>query len=202
MVSKLSSLEQEKQQLRDRCLLQRSSLSDEDVLSLGQQVAKRFIGRINIASNAVVAGYMPIGKELDVRPLMNTIFEKKHRIGLPVIQGKEQALVFHEWLPDSDLALSSYFHVYEPCTRMTERLDPNVVLVPLVAFDRTGARLGFGGGYYDRTLAHLRRLYDDFLAVGVAYAMQEVDSLPVGSYDEPLDYLVTEHEVLDFRPAG
>jgi len=137
----------------------------------------------------VVAGYRPLHHEMDPGPLMAAFMEAGARLCLPVMQSEEQPLLFRSWRPGDTLETGA-FGVEEPVDRAPE-LVPDLVLVPLVGVDRTGVRLGFGKGYYDRTLAALRAR-GPVRAVGLAYAEQLVDRVPSEPHDEALDALVTD----------
>ena len=134
-----------------------------------------------------VSGYMPINTEIDPRPAMAEAAAHGH-VGVPVIRGKGQPLVFSRWAPGTPMT-EGPFRAQVP---QTERLmTPEIVIVPLVAFDRAGGRLGYGGGFYDRTLEGLRAQRAT-LAIGFAFAAQQADGLPLEPTDQPLDMIVTE----------
>jgi 5-formyltetrahydrofolate cyclo-ligase len=137
-----------------------------------------------------------MGEELDPRPLMRALHEAGHGVCLPVVVERAAPLVFRAWTPETAL-LPNVFGTSAPPAD-APRARPDVLLVPLLAFDRAGWRLGYGGGYYDRTLRELRS-HGDALAVGFAYAAQEVEALPREPFDEPLDWIVTEIGMRAFR---
>ncbi|RVV99347.1 5-formyltetrahydrofolate cyclo-ligase [Mesobaculum littorinae] len=139
----------------------------------------------------IVAGYMPIRSELDPRPAMEAEAARRP-VCVPVIEARGAPLIFRQWTPDATL-IPGTFGALIPERSAT--LVPDVVIVPLVAFDRQGGRLGYGGGFYDRTLAGLRDR-GAALAIGFAYAAQEVGDLPIEPTDIPLDWVVTEDEVI------
>lgn len=137
------------------------------------------------------AGYMPIRSEAD--PLAAMAELARHGpVGLPVIEGPGRPLVFHRWQPGCAL-IPGPFGTSVPAD--APPMAPEVVIVPLVAFDRAGNRLGYGGGYYDRTLAGLRAR-GPVRAVGLAYAAQEMPHLPTEPTDQALDAIVTEAGVI------
>ena len=148
---------------------------------------------LGFASDAVVAGYWPFREEADPRPLMEAFAAKGHPLVMPRVAGRTAPLEFHRWIEGNPLR-SNAFGITEPLTT-AEIMTPSILLVPMLAFDATGHRLGYGGGYYDRTLALLRSTRT-VLAIGIAYAGQEVPELPHG--DEPLDILITENGVRRF----
>ena len=135
----------------------------------------------------IVAGYLPIRTEADPLPAM-TALAAANRIAVPVVTGPGQPLLFREWYPGCPLA-EGPFGVMVP--EDGEMLTPDTLIVPMVAFDARGYRLGYGGGFYDRTLAALRAA-GSVRAVGFAYTAQEAGALPVEPTDQPLDEIVTE----------
>ena len=140
---------------------------------------------------AVVSGFWPIGDELDIRPLLGALHDMGHRLALPCTPRVGLPLVLREWSP-TDTLIKGSFNTREPAKSQPE-IRPDVVLLPLLAFTASGMRLGYGGGFYDRTLAKLKSEGDVF-ACGVAYAAQEAAHLPTDEYDSPLDAILTEKE--------
>lgn len=141
----------------------------------------------------VVAGTFPMRSELDPRPLMRRLEALGASLALPRTPRRGQPLTFHRW--DSETRLvTSRFGVTEP-SEETPLVTPDLVLVPLLAFDRTGARLGYGGGYYDVTLAALRSAGPAF-ALGLAFAAQELESVPNEPHDVRLDAVLTERALI------
>jgi 5-formyltetrahydrofolate cyclo-ligase len=140
-------------------------------------------------AGGALAGYMPIRSEIDPLPVMASWAGP---VAVPMIVGKGQPLRFRSWRPGAAM-IDGPFGARVP--EDGEDIVPQVLIVPLVAFDRTGARLGYGGGFYDRTLAALRSVRSVH-AVGFAYAAQEATDLPCGETDVPLDAVVTEREVV------
>jgi len=144
---------------------------------------------------AVVAGYWPVNHEMDSRPLMGALAERAHVLALPVVETKNRPLTFRRWRAGDALA-AGVFGVPEPGPA-APALMPQVVLVPLLAFDAHGFRLGYGGGYYDRTLSELRGAAG-VVAIGLAFERQGVERLIVEPHDVPLDWIVTEKRALSF----
>lgn len=138
-------------------------------------------------TGAVIAGYLPIRTEADPLPAM-TALAAGNRITVPVIEGPGRPLVFREWRPGCAL-VEGPFRVMVP--EEGEVLTPDTLIVPLVAFDARLYRLGYGGGFYDRTLEALRST-GQVRAIGFAYAAQEAEELPLEPTDQPLDEIVTE----------
>lgn len=185
------SLQERKKILRAE-MREKRRLNDPETETYFEQLADVFVKNITLTSNSVVASYSPIHHEIDPIALNDALRSRGHKIALPVIIGKGKPLIFRLYSPDDSL-LANPMGVFEP-TSMAERTTPDVLLIPLLAFDRRRNRLGYGGGYYDRTIKRLRA-HKPLLTVGIAYACQEVSEIPVGSNDVPLDRVVTESGV-------
>lgn len=174
-----------KRQARLRALAARA---DHDPVACGTALAEHVLAACPPPSGAIVAGFLPIGEEIDLRPLLRTLHARGHTIVLPVTPPRGQPLSFRVWEPQAPL-VTERFGTQAPTG--PER-TPDFLLVPLLAFDAHGHRLGYGAGYYDRTLAGL----PDRFALGCAYAAQQVDAVPTGPHDIPLDAVATERGVI------
>ncbi len=144
---------------------------------------------------AVLAGYMPMRTEIDCLPAMAA---HPGPVGVPVILGSGRPLEFRRWTPEARM-VAGVFGALVP--EDAEPVVPEVLIVPLLAFDRRGYRLGYGGGFYDRTLEGLRAR-GLVVAIGFAFAAQEVDEVPIEPTDQVLDLIVTESSVIEPRRAG
>ena len=140
-----------------------------------------------------LSGYMPIRTEIDPLPAMEEA-AAHGPVGVPVIRGAGLPLEFSRWEPGCALRQGPFGALVPD---VDEVFEPEILIVPLVAFDRTGGRLGYGGGFYDRTLERLRARRAT-LAIGFAYAAQEAEILPLEPTDQPLDMIVTETGVIAF----
>ncbi len=158
-------------------------------------IAKRIVAILGNEPPGVVAGYWPIAGEVDIRPALSAASDR-HRLCLPVVRDRDAPLVFRAWKP-GEVLVPGVFSTLVP-TADKAALLPDILLVPLLAFDRRGYRLGYGGGYYDRTLARLRA-EKDILAIGIAFALQEAEALPAEETDRRLDVIVTEEEEIVIR---
>ena len=141
--------------------------------------------------NQVVSGFHPYLSEISTLPLLAKLAGEGWITALPVVVGKELPLLFRRWAP-GDAMVSGLWDIQIPADTAPE-VEPDVLLVPMLAFDRKGYRLGYGGGFYDRTLAKLRAV-KLVTAIGVAYAGQEIEAVPHDSHDQPLDWIMTERE--------
>jgi len=141
-----------------------------------------------------VGGYWPVGSEMDSRPLLKALDEAGWQCALPVVEKAGTPLCFRAWRPGDDLEPGA--HAIPAPLATAARVTPALLLVPLLAFDRSGHRVGYGGGYYDRSIAALRGA-GALLAVGLAYAGQELAAVPVAGNDAALDWVVTEREAIE-----
>jgi 5-formyltetrahydrofolate cyclo-ligase len=151
---------------------------------------------VSVAPGTVVSGFMPLKNEIDPQPLMRALTAKGARLALPVILGRGKPLVMREWAFGEPLAAGQW-GIREPKPEAAA-LEPEILLVPLLAFDRSGHRIGYGAGYYDLTIAQLRAR-KAVIAVGLAFAVQEVKEVPATPRDARLDLVLTERGVIDFR---
>jgi 5-formyltetrahydrofolate cyclo-ligase len=159
----------------------------------GAAVRDNFLGAVKVPAGIPISAYWPLEEEFDPRPLFTALHCRRHPIGLPVILGKGQPLLFRRWEPTTELVRGSFRVMTPPPT--APEIVPKVLLVPLLAFDRAGFRLGYGGGFYDRTIAKLRAV-GEALAVGVTFAALEVPAVPRDQTDQTLDWIVTEREAI------
>lgn len=144
-------------------------------------------------SPGIVSGFIPYKSEITTVPLLNRLRRAGWQTALPVVIAPEMPLVFRTWSPGEAL-VPGVWDIPVPLETAAEVL-PDVLLVPMLAFDRAGYRLGYGGGFYDRTLEKLRKL-KAVVAIGVAYRAQMVEEVPRGGHDAPLDYVMTEEETI------
>lgn len=148
-----------------------------------------YAGTLALAPGVVVAGYAAFRDEADPKPLLLALAARGHPLALPALAGRAQPLRFHRWR-EGDALCAHVYGMREPAPDC-EQLIPSVLLVPLLAFDARGYRLGYGGGYYDRTLEALRAA-GRVAAIGLAYAGQEIAAVPHGPHDQRLDAVLSE----------
>ena len=155
---------------------------------LGVRLGEHLLAACPPLPGEIVAGYWPFGGEIDIRPLLLALVARGHGVALPATHGDDAPLSFHRWQPGAALerdARGTWRPAYDAVV-------PDVVLVPLLAFDRAGRRLGYGAGFYDRTLAELHVR----MTIGCAFAVQEVERVPVEAHDRRLDAIATEDGVI------
>ena len=187
--------------LHSKAQLRSDAIARRDALSAGErQLAAEAIGArtfpLPVAAGVIVSGFMPMKSEISPLPLMRKFAGQGVHLALPVIAGRGKPLAMRAWTFGEPLS-AGVWGIREPDAEAAE-VEPDILLVPLLAFDRAGYRLGYGGGYYDRTLMQLRAR-KPAVAVGLAYAAQEVAAVPATPSDARLDLLLTEREVIDFR---
>jgi len=195
MPSFSASLEAQKANLRAAALAARDALSPEQRAAAAAAVAGRGLP-FPISRGTVVSGYSPIRSEIDPIPLMRTLAAQGAQLALPSITARGQSLTFRAWAANDRLLLGP-LGILEPSPAAAE-IIPEIMLVPLAAFDRAGHRIGYGAGHYDYTLAHLRKL-KHIIAIGVAFAAQEIEAIPALPHDVALDYVLTETQTFEFR---
>lgn len=195
-----STLASDKKALRQEAVRRRdaaaAALGPDGARRSAEAAATLLIRRVPIPADGAVSAYWPMGNEFDPRPIMERLAADGRAIALPVVVARGAPLVFRAWAP-GDALEPAPFGTQVPFAARPE-IRPRVLVVPLLAFDRAGYRLGYGGGFYDRTLAALRAA-GGALAVGLAYAAQEVESVPRDEKDARLDWIVTEDEAIEVR---
>jgi 5-formyltetrahydrofolate cyclo-ligase len=184
-----------KDDFRRGALAQRDALSVEARADAAAAIAQAALP-VELPPGVIVAGYAPINSELDPFPLMRALADRGATLALPVVIARDHALIFRVWEADEGLVRGP-FGIFQPSSDADE-VEPDIVLVPLAAFDRAGHRIGYGRGYYDRTLENLRAK-KKMSVIGVAFAVQEIETVPRLPHDEQLDCVLTERELIDLR---
>ena len=187
-----------KQAARSAAILRRDAARAMAAPDAMRRIADHFFRSVPLRPDAAIAGYVAIGSEADPAEILARASANGHVCGLPRVAQKAAPLAFLQWAPGDALAGGAH-GTREPLANMPE-VRPDIVLVPLLAFDRRGRRIGYGGGYYDRTLAKLRG-NGGVVAVGIAFAAQAVDELPEEEFDARLDWIVTESGARTFAAA-
>lgn len=183
-----SDLTHEKKQMRADAKTRRARAFSQHGAAANMSLAETGLSFLRRTPPAVVSGFMPIGDEIDVTALMEQLAGQGFELCLPVIVKKAAPLEFRKWQPGTALEEKAW-GIREPGA-MSEVRVPDIVLVPLLAFDAEGYRLGYGGGFYDRSLAEIGA-QKPVTAIGVAFAEQEVPSVPRDRFDQRLDWILT-----------
>jgi 5-formyltetrahydrofolate cyclo-ligase len=185
----------------DKAIMRRAALARRDALpaparaKAAEAIAARAFP-LPVPPGTIVAGFLPMKSEINPIPLMRRLADSGATLALPVVAGRGKPLIMRAWAFGEPL-VSGVWGIREPGPEAPE-IAPDILLVPLLAFDRTGHRLGYGAGYYDMTIGALRAR-KPVVAVGIAFAAQEVNSVPISPRDARLDLVLTEREVIDFR---
>lgn len=184
-----------KAELRTEALARRDALPADMRAGAAEAIAARAFP-IAVKPGVIVSGFMPMRSEINPLPLMRKLAEAGARLALPAIAGRGLPLIMRAYAFGDELARGQW-DIREPKPD-ARQVDPDILIVPLAAFDRHGHRIGYGAGYYDMTL-HALRAKKPVTAVGLAYAAQEIAQVPATPRDERLDFVLTEREVIDFR---
>jgi 5-formyltetrahydrofolate cyclo-ligase len=194
-VSNSTAIDQLKATLRREALARRDALSADMRAAAAQAIAARPFPR-PLPPGAIVSGFMPLKTEINPLPLMRALADAGAKLALPVVAGKGRPLTMRAFAFGDTLA-SGVWGIREPKPEAPE-VFPDILLVPMLAFDRSGQRVGYGAGYYDMTIAALRAR-KPVVAVGIAFAAQEVAQVPHTPRDARLDLVLTERDVIDVR---
>jgi 5-formyltetrahydrofolate cyclo-ligase len=187
------SLAEIKRLARSKATLTRIDVHETAKLGAGAALAARGLPVARKTETSVISVFHSFDTEISTFELFDKLIAEGWTTALPVVIAKDTPLVFRQWAPGDGLVLGRW-NIKVPLEEAPEVL-PDILLVPLLAFDRKGYRLGYGGGFYDRTLEKLRTL-KKVTAIGVAYAGQEVDAVPYEEFDQRLDWIMTEQETI------
>jgi 5-formyltetrahydrofolate cyclo-ligase len=190
-----ASISEQKAELRATALAKRDALPADERQRGAEIVATRPFP-IAVPKGAIVSGFMPMRTEINPLPLMRKLAADGAQLALPVIQGRGKPLLMRAWSFGGPLEARQW-GIKEPLDTAPV-VDPDILLVPLACFDRSGHRIGYGAGYFDKTIRALRAK-KTVTAVGIAFAAQEIAHVPATDFDERLDLVLTEREVIDLR---
>ncbi len=185
-----------KAELRGQALDKRDALPPEERAAAAETIAARAFPLA--VAGKIVSGFMPLKSELNPIPLMRKLADAGAQLVLPAIAGHGKPLIMRAYTFGDELARGQW-GIREPKPEAAE-VAPDILLVPLAAFDRAGHRIGYGAGYYDTTIAALRAK-KKVTGVGLAFAAQEISEVPSTPRDEALDLVLTEREVIDLRKS-
>lgn len=185
----------DKNTLRARYLGARKNIPAPQARAAAESLAGHLLAHLP-AAPAIVAGYNAIHNEISLSPAFESLHARGQRLCLPVVMTSGQPLIFREWKPGDAVEVGAY-GIDIPLSSAPE-LVPDIVIVPLAAFDLGGHRLGYGAGYYDKTIPILRERRKNVRIVGVAYSQQQVERIPVDEHDQRLDAVATERGWMEF----
>jgi 5-formyltetrahydrofolate cyclo-ligase len=192
-MSDLEHIKDLKATLRREAMARREALPTVDRVAAAQTIAARGLP-VKIVPGSTVSGYSPLKSEISPMPLLRRCADDGAALALPVVVGRGHPLIMRGWAFGAPLT-SGVWGIRQPPPAAPE-VFPDILIVPLLAFDRRGHRVGYGAGYYDMTLARLRAM-KEVTAIGIAFAAQEVDKVPTTPRDAPLDFVLTEREIID-----
>jgi 5-formyltetrahydrofolate cyclo-ligase len=184
-----------KAELRRRALERRAAIPADTRQIFAARAAREGLALAKAQGSRIAAAYWPIRGEADPRPLLGTLAEAGLATALPVVVGRGRPLVFRLWRPGDPL-IDGPLGLSQPAPSLPPA-EPDLLFVPLAAFDRAGHRIGYGAGHYDATLAALAGKRP--LTVGLAFSVQEIDAVPFEPHDHPLAFVLTERETIDCR---
>jgi len=187
----------DKASLRQQAIALRDAIPAAERQAAAEAIAARPFP-IDVPPGAVVSGFFPLGSEISPMPLLKRLADKGAKLALPVIAGRGKPLIMRAW-DFGDALDSGVWGLRQPKPEAPE-VNPDILLVPLLAFDRSGYRIGYGAGYYDMTIARLRGI-KSITAIGIAFATQEIPKVPATDRDARLDLVLTEREIIDCRRA-
>ena len=184
----MTDISSQKKRMRAAANIRRAEAFALHGATASEKLASRGLAFLAPSASAAISGFSAIGDEIDPLPLLLRLANDGHLLALPAMQGKGKPLLFRTWTPGDEMA-PAVWGIAEPLSSRPPVL-PDIVLVPLLVFDPSGHRLGYGGGFYDRSLHELRR-QKRVIAVGIAYDEQCLDAVPHLDYDQPLDWVLT-----------
>jgi 5-formyltetrahydrofolate cyclo-ligase len=191
-----AQIEEAKAALRLKARSNRAAILNSTRGDAARAVADHFFRAVTLAPGEIVAGYWRIKDEMDCQPILIRLMDSYQPVCLPVVLGDEQPLELRLWEQSAPL-YEAGFGTLAP-SELAPQVEPDVILMPLLGFDKRGTRLGYGGGYYDRTL---ERLSKRPRLIGLAFAVQELEDIPREAHDVPLDSIVTEQGARHFEQA-
>jgi 5-formyltetrahydrofolate cyclo-ligase len=189
------NIQADKATLRSEALARRDAMPAEARVKAVETVTQRPFP-VTVPNGAIVSGFSPIKTEFNPVPLMRKLADAGASLALPVVAGRGLPLTMRAW-KFGDAMASGVWGIREPKPEAPE-IFPDILLVPLAAFDRDGHRIGYGAGHYDRTIARLREM-KKVVAIGICFAVQEIEHVPATAFDQRLDLVLTENEIVDFR---
>ena len=174
--------------LRKKILFYRKN--NYKIVSQKYSLLKNVLNKFNLLRNKKIGGYFPINYEIDCLEILNQLEKSGHKLSLPATR-KGNKIDFFEWSSKEPLLIGK-IGIPEPCS--VKKVYPDILLVPLVAFNKHKFRLGYGGGYYDRYIQKIKKI-KKVLTIGMAFSFQEVTKLPINEHDKKLDFIFTENYI-------
>ncbi len=178
----------EKKKLREKFLKIRSSIKNKEEKE--KKICK-FLSSLVLKKKTILSGYYPVRNEVNILPFLKHLLTKEYTVCLPCIEQIGSFLIFKRWCLETEMKVGK-FNINEPNNNLLE--EPSKILVPLLAFDKNNYRLGYGGGFFDRTIAYLEKR-KKITTIGIGFYDQKIDDLPRMKFDKKLDLVITENGV-------
>ncbi len=191
------SLIDTKKKLRKKQYENRKKLFSDSLKNFNLEIFRELFKKKIFSESKIISSYISINNEIDTSELNNYIQKKNKILCFPTVFKKNYHLVFRKFSSEEDL-VEGFMNIKEPSSN-NEILTPDILFVPCLAFDTQGFRLGYGGGFYDRTFAHLKKNKKNFISVGYAFEGQKVSSVPKDKFDIKLNYVITEKKIYNFK---
>ena len=193
MIDINSSKSKSKLNLRKKFFELRKNISSEHALFASQKIANKAEEIVKIFKPKVIAGFYPFKHEVNTLPLLGKLFSLGCKLCIPITPTNNKPLKFKEWHPKQVLQ-KGRFGILEP-PKTSRTIQPDLLLVPLLAYDKFGNRLGYGGGFYDRYIEKIEKI-KKVIKIGLAFSFQKIKDIPLNQYDKKLDFIITEKEIL------
>jgi len=190
-----TTISDQKAELRTATLTKRDALPAAERQAAAETIAARAFP-VNVAPGTIVSAFMPMKSEINPLPLLRKLADQGAQLALPAIDKRGRPLIMRAW-KFGDPFKAGQWGIREPVPE-ARQVDPDILIVPLACFDRAGHRIGYGAGYYDMTI-HALRAKKKIIAIGIAFAAQEIPRVPATERDERLDLVLTERGAIDFR---
>ena len=193
----MNNIKDEKSIIRKKQKIIRDKFSNNKPSHFALSLFNELFEKINFQEINIVSSFISINSEINTRQLNNLIFIKNKILCLPVIEKKNSHLIFKQFKSEENF-VKGHMNILEPQNK-NKILNPELIFVPCLAFDNKGNRLGYGGGYYDRTFAFLNKINHRFISVAYAYEEQKLDYIPIDKFDFKVDYVITEKNLYSFQ---
>ena len=193
----MNNIKDEKSIIRKKQKILRDKIYNNNPSHFALSLFNKLFEKINFQEINIVSSFISINSEINTRELNNLIFIKNKILCLPVIEKKNNHLIFKQFKSEENF-VKGHMNISEPQNK-NKILNPELIFVPCLAFDKKGNRLGYGGGYYDRTFAYLNKINHRFISVAYAYEEQKLDYIPIDKFDFKVDYVITEKNLYSFQ---
>ena len=193
----MNNINGEKLIIRKKQKIIRDKIYNNNPSHFALSLFNKLFEKINFQEINIVSSFISINSEINTEDLNNLIFIRNKILCLPVIEKKNSHLIFKQFKREENF-VKGHMNISEPQNK-NKVLNPELIFVPCLAFDKKGNRLGYGGGYYDRTFAYLNKINHRFISVAYAYEEQELDYIPIDKFDFKVDYVITEKNLYSFQ---